>query len=586
MVLKLKPFFCTHQLWLGAALLLFIGCSNQSVVKQPTPPAPPPLPVVNKVADKNFDTETFYALLVAEFAGDRERFDVMLNNYVQQAKATQDLEVTARAARVARFLNVHDASLAMALQWAELEPGSLEAHLNATLELVEANQVVAAFDHARLLAEQGEPSGLDAIAARALQIGDPGINQDLQDRYKALEPRAPKHAPLLIGLSLLQQQSEELDAALANALRAQSVDPESFQAQAQEVRVLQQMGREEQALTKLGELVERHPTNQRLRLQYARSLVKVDVEQSLEQFQALLAANPSDPDMQLTVALIQYELGQYARAKGHFLLLTEDTKRKNTAHAYLGRILAGEGDNQGAIRHLQQVVPGSDYLPALAKLTDVYLAQGKPEQALGYLSNALATDVDDDTRSGITLLQSSVYTRTGEAAQAIELLSEALQGPTPQPGLLYARAMLYTQQDELAAAERDLKEVLAADPNHAAALNALGYTLADRTNRIDEAYDYIQRAYALTPNDPAVIDSLGWVEYRRGNLPKALQLLKRAMQAMPDHEIAAHLGEVLWVTGEQQLAREIWQQGLQLMPESPIIKRTIERLNAGQAGQP
>lgn len=563
------------------------GCSSQAVVKNAPVEAEPKLPQVVKVADRNFDTETLYALLVAEFAGDRERFDVMLNNYVQQARATQDVEVAARAARLARYLNAPEAALEMSELWAQLEPNSLEAHFNATMEMVEANQLLPAFDHAQYLALQNEASGLDAIAARAVQINDPGMTQALEQHYLELSKSEPNHVPLLIGLSLLQQQTGKLDQALANTLQAQKVDPDSFQATAQEIRVLQQMGREQEALAKLGAMVERYPGNQRLRLQYARSLIKVDVEAAEEQFLALLAANPSDPDINLTVALIQYELNKYSEAKSHFLLLAQGGKHKSTAHAYLGRILLSEGNPTAAMRHLQQVEPGSEYLPSLAKITDIYIAEGDSDAAWNYLRQASKqADLDLEASEGITLLQSSVLNRAGKVNSAIEHLSDALSAKPESPNLLYARAMLYGQEDQLTAAEADLKQVIQMAPDNAAALNALGYTLADRTNRIEEAYDYIKRAYEISPNDPAVIDSMGWVQYRRGNYEQALVLLKQAFKAMPDDEIAAHLGEVLWVTGDQQLARDVWQQGLRINPKSLVIQTTKERLETGLSRQP
>ena len=140
--------------------------------------------------------------------------------------------------------------------------------------------------------------------------------------------------------------------------------------------------------------------------------------------------------------------------------------------------------------------------------------------------------------------------------------------------------MLYSRIDYLDAAEKDLRRILDINPQHASALNALGYTLADRTDRLDEAYVYIKKALELTPDDPAVLDSMGWVEYRRGNYQASLKLLRKAMAAMPDHEIAAHLGEVLWVTDSKQEAIGIWLEGLKLNSQSQIIHSTVHRLNA------
>jgi Flp pilus assembly protein TadD len=178
------------------------------------------------------------------------------------------------------------------------------------------------------------------------------------------------------------------------------------------------------------------------------------------------------------------------------------------------------------------------------------------------------------------MLEADLLTQSGNNSAAEKVLSEGLTQTPTSISLLYARAMLYTRVDFVEAAEKDLLAILAQKPDDAAALNALGYTLADKTSRFDEAQNYISRALAITPNDPAVLDSFGWLQYRKGNAEQALISLRKAMTAMPDHEIAAHLGEVLWVTGVQDEARAVWRSGLELNPKSQIIHQTIHRLNA------
>jgi Flp pilus assembly protein TadD len=138
--------------------------------------------------------------------------------------------------------------------------------------------------------------------------------------------------------------------------------------------------------------------------------------------------------------------------------------------------------------------------------------------------------------------------------------------------------MLAEKRDNLALLEQDLRFILEREPDNAMALNALGYTLADRTTRYTEAKQLIEQAYQLTPNDPAILDSLGWVNYRLGNLDEAERLLRQALQEYPDHEVAAHLGEVLWAQGKQQEARKLWRAALEQQPDSVILRSTLLRL--------
>ena len=145
------------------------------------------------------------------------------------------------------------------------------------------------------------------------------------------------------------------------------------------------------------------------------------------------------------------------------------------------------------------------------------------------------------------------------------------------PDLLYSRAMLAEKMDRLDVLEADLKAIIAEDENNATALNALGYTLADRTDRYEEAYAYVKRAYELSPNDFYILDSMGWVMYRLGRLDEAVEFLQKALELRNDPEIAAHLGEVLWVMGDKQAAEKVWETALKDTPTDDRLLKVIQR---------
>lgn len=535
------------------------------------------------VDNRPFEMDTLYSLLVAEFAGERRRFDVMLSNYVQQAETTSDPGVIARATRLARYLNAHPSALQMAELWLEVDPENPEAHYIVTAELIHSNRLLDAMPHATFLLQHGEPTGFDAIGARAQQGGDIETTRQLITLYQPLLAQFPQDTGLNIGASLLYQHAGNLEQALTYAKGASSSAPEDFQSAAQEARILQQMGRTEDAQNKLKSLVDSHPENAHLRLQYARALLKTDLPQAQTQFATLLEQSPEDQDLVMTLALIEYERGLLDDAQAHFSQLanSDSNKHRSSAHYYLGRIALVQKRDDVAIEHFSQVEPGADYLPALSQLTELLVAHGEGKQALALVME-LRQNSSPDRREqieGLYLLEAHLLSSGGLFEQSLETLGRGLQDFPESTRLYYTRAMLFTRLDNLNDAEQDFKRVLAITPDNAAALNAWGYTLADRTDRLDEAYQYIQKAYRLTPDDPAVIDSMGWVEYLRGNLPEAIIKLRQAMKTMPDHEIAAHLGEVLWVSGQTQEAHQVWQQGLKLTPDSAIIHDTIERLN-------
>ena len=562
---------------IGVLIALLNGCANSGPQKRDEPVVVEP-EVPEYIYDRAFSSDTLYALLVAEIAGERQRFDVMLSNYVQQAEATDDPLITARAARLARYLNASGVALEMAQHWLTLEPENPEAHFIAAAELVQDNRLLEAVPHAEFLLEHGETSGLDAIAARAQQNHHPENSAKLLEEYRRLMQENPAQPALLIGASLLYQDLGDLEQALTHAQAAVALQPDDFQSAAQETRILQQMGHHEQAQEKLAQLVERNPGNTHLRLQYARTLLKTDLGAAQKQFEKLLAEVPEDPDLAMTIGLIELERDQLDAAKSRFQTLLTSERHRSSAHYYLGRIAAEQQDTTAAMEHFKKVEPGNDYLPALSQLTELMSASGAKQEALELVRQKRSSASKPDQMEGLFLLEAHVLSNQNQLAEALNPLQQGLEQFPDSTKLLYTRAMLFARLDDLPRAEADFKRVIELKPDNAAALNALGYTLADRTDRLEEAYHYIRQAYRLAPEDPAVIDSLGWIEYLRGNHEVALKNLRNAMELMPDPEIAAHLGEVLWVMGKKKEAQQVWQRGLKLEPESAIILNTIKRL--------
>jgi tetratricopeptide (TPR) repeat protein len=160
---------------------------------------------------------------------------------------------------------------------------------------------------------------------------------------------------------------------------------------------------------------------------------------------------------------------------------------------------------------------------------------------------------------------------------SIEVLSRGLAQFPDNVDLLYARSLAAEKVNDLAMAEQDLRRVLKQDPDNAHALNALGYTLADRTNRYQEAYELIKRALDLRPDDPAIMDSMGWVLYRLGRHDEAVRFLKQALELHDDGEIAAHLGEVLWVSGRAAEAKDVWQRAIKSYPDHKVLQEVMQR---------
>lgn len=572
-----RPFTTTATSILAIAALFLQGCSfltsqastetTEAINPQEQPKAP----------ERPFPAETLYALLVAEMAGSRERYDIALGNYIQQAHKTRDPGVAARATRIARYLNARQAALNTALLWAELSPDDLEARFTAGTELALSGRLEEAMTHSNYLLEHRGEGIYQPIAARAESLSNNQREQLIQ-QYLDLHKQHPKNTELLIGLGLLYQQQNQLDDALTMADKALDIDDQLMPAVILETRLLTILDRQDEAIERVSSLLKKHPENERLRLQYARLLASTDLEKAEQQFDELLKNSPNDPELIYALALINNERGDLEDAKGYFLELTAFEHHRSSAYYYLGQIAEKDQQWDLALQYFLQVEPGPDFLRATYQSTDI-LVRGGQASAANKRMDVLREQFPEQAER-FYLLEGEVLSNHLQLTDAQKVLSEGLTRFPNSPPLLYSRAMINEQLDRLDEMEDDLRLIIKTDPDNATALNALGYTLADRTTRYDEAYVLIAQALELKPDDPAILDSMGWVQYRLGNYPEAIMKLQEAMKAYPDHEIAAHLGEVYWVSGQREKAEEVWSEGLKLKPNSRVITEAINRLKA------
>ena len=230
-----------------------------------------------------------------------------------------------------------------------------------------------------------------------------------------------------------------------------------------------------------------------------------------------------------------------------------------------------------AISWYQQVKQGQDLLvDAQTRIARLYVVQGKVARAhalLQMLRRQMPARAVD-----LYMLEGEILQQTGEPERVLAIYAIAL---TKHPGnrdLLYARALYGASHSMVEQAEQDLRQIIKDDPVDANALNALGYILVEHTERYQEALGYIERALAIEPESPAILDSMGWAKFRLGDNKEALQYLRRAFKQLPDSEIAAHLGEILWVSGDKLAAQKVWQEALEKWPDSDYLLRTIKRL--------
>jgi len=524
-----------------------------------------------------FPPEAFYDLLVAEFALHRGDYELALGNYLAQARDTHDIAVTERAARIAQFLKSDRAALEAAKLWVGVEPDNPEAQFTLGSQLAKAQQPLAALPHMAKVLESGARANFAVIAAGAA-AASPADQEQLLAEFDKLLLAHPDTPELMSGKALLLQQLDRKDEALVLVRKVLDAQPDDTHAILIESKLLQELGRGSEANDRLEQMVNQNPYNRRLRLQYARQLTLTDLNKAREQFAILVQQSPNDAELLLSLALVSREVGAFDDAARYFEQLLKMNQHVPEAHFYLGTIAEQRKDIDGAIVHYEQVPPSEEFFPAIARVVELRLGGNNLTAARKFLGETRSRFPQHALR--LYLFEAEVLMQAQRYDEGNQLLAAALKQFPQQPNLLYSRSTFSEKRNDIALLEKDLRALLKNDPDNAVALNALGYTLANKTKRYSEAYALISRALALKPDDPAVLDSMGWVEYRRGNLAAARGYLEKAFSEFPDPEVAAHYGEVLWVLGERERAQTIWQQALDGKGDTAIVRDTMRRLGA------
>lgn len=557
---------------------LLIGCaSTDSATRQSSQTAPGATAEpeqVAKVLERPIPDESLYPLLVAEFALRRRAYHVALDQYMEQAPVLRDKKVAKHTTRLAQFMQQDEEALSAVQLWLELEPDNVEAHTTAATMLTRQGGNLEALPHLAVVARSGEQANFPSLLTD-FETLDPADQASLAQGIGELALEFPDDPALLLTRAMLSVQQQEYDTALDELGQLFAIEPTQPQALLLEARVL--IATEADApYARIEKTLKNKPDDTRLRLQYARLLTATDMSAARQQFEILSAQSPRDGDLLLSLALINRETGDHLAAKAYLKQMLELEQRVDEAHYYLGRVAEDTDDPKEAVAQFKQVGEGRHFLSANQRLGRLLVDAGALEQSHALFEQQRGTH--KQYREQLYGIEADLLTNAGFPGSAMAVLNAGLEDFPDSASLRYTRSMLGEKQNNLALMEADLRIIIANDPANTTALNALGYTLADRTERYTEAYDLISRALELSPEEPAILDSMGWVLYRQGEYEQALQYLTRAYAAFPDPEVAAHLGEVLWVNGNTDEATLIWRGALLQAPDHKTLIATLKRL--------
>ena len=572
---KSVPFLLTCLFGLTLA-----GCASLTGTEEPTEPestaAAMPADSEPPVEYADFEPETLYLLLSAEIAAQRGRYDITLVNYLNAAKQSRDPGVIERAMRIAQSLNGDNAQKQLAELWLDVEPDNLQAHRIAAIQAVKGGDLKTAMGHMEQIMNQGGDADFDSLAAMAANL-PPEHQQELLSLYREMAERHPETPELEYSIALLLKVTGQPEQALERLEPLLEANSNFQPGIILKGDLLYQTGQKGRALDYLLTNTRRFPANRQMGTLYGRMLINEgELQAAQDEFNRLVNRYPDIPGLRLSHALVALENGQTTLAREELTRLLEQGHHVSEANYYLGRMEDQAGNTEQAIGYYQSVEQGNYYFPALARASELLAQSGQLDQAIDRIRRLREANPRQD--ENFWLLEVNLLLDQEQREQALSTATEALEQHPDNVQIRYARAMLYDGLGQTAEAEADLRRIIEQDPENAVALNALGYILTTRTDRLREARGYIERALALDPDNPAILDSMGWVLFLQGRLEPALDYLSRAWAAYPDPEVAAHYGEALWMSGAEDQARIIWKEGLEQDGNHEILRETIERL--------
>ncbi|HVY07094.1 MAG TPA: tetratricopeptide repeat protein [Burkholderiales bacterium] len=526
--------------------------------------------------DRTLDSDFLYKFLLAEIAGQRGNYQVAAKAYVDLAKSTRDPRVARRATEVALYGRFTDLAVEAAKIWLATEKDSTAARQTLAALFVNNNDLQSA-----------KPLLQQMLAADGDNVG-----QSLMQLYPLLSKHSDKNAVLALVKELTKPYKDrpeahlavaeaslsanKYDAALSESREAMRLRPDWEAGALLQAQVLSRESRAK-AIDYLKSFLDANPKAQEARLAYARQLINdKKYPEARAEFQRLLDDNPKNADIAVTVALLSVQMSDFDAAEVQLKRVLEmDYKDPDAVRFHLGQVNEERKRYDEAAKWYLSVEDGEQYVLAHARYAFMLAKQGKLAEARQHLQGLEAQS--DAQRVQILQSEAQLMREAKDYRESYDILKRALDVQPDQPELLYDVALAAEKVDRIDVVESSLRRLIALKPDHAQAYNALGYTLADRTDRLGEARDYIEKALKLSPEDPFILDSMGWVEYRLGHLAQGQQYLERAFQQRPDPEIAAHLGEVLWVKGDKPAAEKVWRDALRDNPESDELQKVIKK---------
>ncbi|EDZ99997.1 Tetratricopeptide TPR_2 repeat protein [Burkholderia sp. H160] len=556
--------------------------SDDTSVTMPDPLGPSTPEDEKSLPHVPLSSQIVFQVLAAEIALQRDQPAPAYQTYLALARDTHDPRMAQRATEIALAAQSPSDALAAAQLWQQYAPSSERAaQLDASLLVLSGKPDDASPILSQELAKIPDENRGSAVLALQLllshgpnRVGGLHVLQDLL-KNDMNRPEAQ--------LAIARQQllADDAPGARKSLEQALTIKPDYLPA----ALMLSQMGPEErkEAIATLEKYVQQNPKSHDARLALAQMYLASDrLDDAQKQFEIMRKANSNDLTPLMALALIKIQQKNFAEAQTYLTQYAQQAEKTpgadaGQAYIYLAQLSLEQKNEAAASDWLNKISPASQqYMAAQITRAQLLAKRGKTDEARQLLANLQTSDPRDVAL--VTRTDAAILFDAKRYSEAEERLQQATANFPDDPDLTYDYAMAAEKTGHYDVMEAQLRKLIQTQPDNPQAYNALGYSLADRNQRLPEADQLVEKASSLAPNDAFIMDSVGWVKYRMGDTADAIKLLRKAYSLQPNAEIGAHLGEVLWKAGEQEQARAAFREARKLEPDNETLVKTLQRL--------
>jgi predicted Zn-dependent protease len=526
------------------------------------------------------DPDVMYLLLAAELATQRGQYGLAYEAYMELTKRVKDPKFAEQAAKMALQIKDSRKTTDAISAWMNQEPKNVTVKKVAALNALRGSSKKAAVKELNALLTAEPENFQNALLELSSILQKEGKEKFVYDTLETLSAKTTSHKPVIYFVqSLLAMQMKNNVQAGKKIEQTLALQPDWEHPLLIQAQLAIMENDVNHAKTLLNSAILKHPNNSAFKKLLAQTLIKTsEYEAAAEQYQALVTQNPKDGENYIALALINLQLNREANAETILKTLAEQADWTSPASFYLGKIEEKRGNTDAALALFDKVNDANFSLEAGMSTINLLAKARKFDEVEKRLETLLQKFPEQKLR--ITLMQASLYNQQNQAEKAFALLSAALLEMPDEKDLLYTRALIAEHLGKIDVMEVDLKKILAKESNNAEALNALGYTLLNDEKRYREAEKYLQKAIKLQPNEPAIMDSFGWLQFKLGNHAQATKYLQAAYEKLNSGEIAAHLCEVLWVMNKKEDVQKLFDEAIKNAPDDADLlnfkKRFLE----------